>query len=116
MAGIGKDFHLRTLDSTLKGLGILYRSELVILSTEDERREDDFLYFTHEVESITGYEVSVEHFRPTLQHISDALFDKQRRSLARVSKLIYLLNCLPKIIPDPVQDHGKNLQPCSGSH
>ncbi len=116
MAGLGKNLHLRTFDSTVKEFGKLCRSELVILSTQDERRNGDFLYLIHEVEPIAGHEVAVENFRPRTEHFSDALFDHRRRNLPGVGKLIYLRNGPLKIILDPGQDHGKNLQPCAGSH
>jgi len=116
MAGSGKDLHLRAFDPTVKEIGKLYRSELVILSTQDERREDDFLYLIHQVEPIAGQEVAVENFRPRTEHFRDALFDQRRRDLSRIGKLIYLWNGPLKIILDPGQDHGKNLQPCAGSH
>ncbi len=102
MASIRKNLHLRAFDSTAKKFGILHRSELVILSAQDERGEANFLNLIHQVEPITGEEIAVEDFRPASEHISDAPFDKHRQSLPRVGKLSYLSNGLLKIILDPV--------------
>ena len=102
MTSLWKDLHLRPFDSIMKELGILYRSELVILSAHDERGEDNFLYLVHQVEPITGQEIAVEDLGSASKHFSHSLFDKRGGDLARVSKLIHLSNGLLKIILDPV--------------
>ena len=116
MASLGKDFHLRPFDSIVKELGILYRRELVIRSAQDERGKGNFSLLVHQVESITSEEIAIEDFRPASEHLSDFLFNKHRRNVTRVYELIHLSNGLLKIVLDPIEDHGKNLQPCSGSH
>jgi hypothetical protein len=75
MAGVGKDFQFRTFNSTLKELGILYRRELVILSTEDKRGKINPLNIFHDIESVTGQEVSIDYLCPTLPHTGNALLN-----------------------------------------
>jgi len=75
MASVGKDFQLRTFDSTLKELGILYRRELVIIPAEDKRAKKDFLYLIHEVEPVTGQKIAIENLWQTLPHPENALLN-----------------------------------------
>lgn len=72
MASIGKNLQFRTFDSTLKELGIFYRCELVVIATEDKRREINLLNFLHDVKLVTGQKIAIKDFRSTLQHIRDA--------------------------------------------
>ena len=102
MASLWKDLHFRPFDSIVKELGILYRSELVIPSTQDERGEDDSLNLIHQVEPIAGQEIAVEDLGLTSEHLNDSLFNKRRRNITRVSKLIHLSHGLLKIVLDPV--------------
>ncbi len=102
MASLGKDFHPRPFDSIVKELGILYRSELVILSAHNERGEGNFLYLVHQVESVTSEKIAVEDSGPASEHLSDSLFNKHRRNVTRVYKLIHLSNGPLKIVLDPV--------------
>jgi hypothetical protein len=75
MAGIGKDFQFRAFDPAMEELGILYRREFVILSTEDKRGKMNLLKFFHTIKSITRCEVAIEDFWPTLKHLVNAPLD-----------------------------------------
>ncbi len=101
MAGLGKNLHLRALHPALKKLRILYRSELVVLSTQDERREDDASDLIHQVEPIAGQEIAVEDIGPGPEHLSDTPLDQHRWGFARIGKLIYPPNGPLKIVLDP---------------
>jgi hypothetical protein len=75
MAGIGKNLQFRTFDPTMKELGILYRGELVIISTEDKRGENDLLDLINEIEPVTGHKVAIENFGSTLHHNGNTLLN-----------------------------------------
>ena len=97
MAGIGKNLQFRTFDPTVKELGILYRRQFILVPAEDKGGKIDFLHLIHEVESITGQEVTIENLGSTSHQLFNTPLDQLRWSLSRVGKPDDLSNRLFKI-------------------